>query len=257
MEKKLKPFRKAHEIPIKEYYFNKEKNVFKYIYNMFKYITARPDCLYSLGTHIITGYPGAGKTLLMNKIIKSVDSSKYFFYSNIDEFSGSKNVLHLDLNKMFQDKKQVKKLKTEWHGKHLYGVVLDEINLNFNKRGNNTREYNDVFIGLVEFIITHRHQHIPRIYFIGQKLELQDTQLISLFKYQHDIIKKCIHFRYWKYYESFIEKVPTKLKIIHRVKDEQDNFISFAKDKIKITWEDLTSYNTLALANEYDKLPEL
>jgi hypothetical protein len=255
MEKKKKlKYRKAHNIKWFKYYFSKLKNVFKYIYNVFKYIFTPRTGFGALGTHIITGYPGAGKTLLMNKIINSVDSEKYFFYTNIDEFKQD-NVYHIELEKIFDDKKQIARLNTCKGKRVLYGLILDEINLNFNKRINQTKEYNNMFIGLIEFIVTHRHQHIPRIYFIGQKLELQDTQLISLFKYQHDIIRSKKRFRYWKYYESYVEKIPVKLKVVNKIKGVNDEFTEISKTKVKITWFDLSSYNTFALGKIYNNLP--
>lgn len=253
-KKKLNNYRKYHGIKYFKYFFSKVKNVFKYTYYIFKCLLTPRNPFGALGTHIITGYPGAGKTLLMNKIINEIDKEKYFFYSNLDEFNQD-NVYKIDLDKLFNDKKQISRLPWEKNGKKLYGLILDEINLNFNKRINQTKEYNNMFVGLIEFIVTHRHQHIPRIYFIGQKLELQDTQLLSLFKYQHDIVRSKKRFRYWKYYESFIERIPVKLKVINKIKGLDDQFIDVGKTKVKISWYDLKTYNTFALAKVYEKLP--
>lgn len=247
--------RKQFKISKKHYYFSKLKNIFKYIYNILKNLFQRSSCLYATGSHIITGYPGSGKTLLMNKIINNVDSEKYFFYTNIDEFNQN-NVYKIDLDKIFNDKKQVAKLPTkDKKGRYLYGLILDEINLNFNRRVNQSRDYTNLFIGLIEMVITHRHQNIPRLYFIGQKLDLQDGQLITLFKYQHDIVKSTKHFRYWRYYTEHLEKVPVKLKVLNRVKDIDDNFVEMDYTKVKINWCDLVSYNTFGLKNVYENLP--
>lgn len=254
--KKLKSYRKENKIKLKNYYFSKEKNVFKYIIYMFKDIFHKSSPLYATGTHIINGYPGAGKTLLMNKIINNVDSSKYFFYSNVDEFNQD-NVYKINLKDLFDDKKQVARLKTKRKGKQLYAIIFDEINLAYNKRDNCSADYKNTFIGLIEFIVTHRHQGIPRIYFIGQKLELQDTQLISLFKYQHDIIRTHKPYRYWKYYKDYIQRVPVKLKVSHRVKSDQDIFTDWKREKVKIYWYDLETYDTFALGKSYKKLPLL
>lgn len=255
---KLKNYRKANNIAFFPYYFGKIKNIFKYIYNIFKNLFVGGNCLYSTGSHIITGYPGSGKTLLMNKIIGSVDNTKYFFLTNVDEFNGRDNVYKITLSEIFGDKKQLKRLPTkDAFGRKLYGLILDEINLNFNRRVNQSKDYTSLFIGLIELVVTHRHQGISRIYFIGQKLELQDGQLISLFKYQHDIIRCKKRYRYWKYHKEYAQKIPVKLYVLHRVKDIEDNFIEFAKDKFKITWEDLESYDTLALGKVYKDLDEI
>lgn len=253
--KKLKSYRKAQEIKYFKYYFSKEKNVFIYSIECIKTLFMRPSLLFASGSHFISGYPGSGKTLLMNHIINNVDKDKYFFYTNIDEFN-QENVFLLDIKKLFNNKKQQFKLKTKIGNRQLYGVIFDEINFNFNRRVNMSKEYNDVFVPLVDFIVSHRHQGIPRIYFIGQKLELQDTQLISLFKYQHDIFKTKRRFRYWKYYESFTQKIPVKIKILHRIKDVNDQFIDISKDKIKFTWQDLTTYDTFALKKLFNDLKD-
>lgn len=257
MDAKVKRYRKAIKSPFFPYYFGKIKNIFKYIYNIFKNMFGSDSPLYAQGSHIITGYPGSGKTLLMNHIISQIDSDKYFFYTNIDEFSGHDNVYKVELSKIFDNKKQITKLATrDYRGRHLYGLILDEINLNFNRRVNQSKDYNNLFIGLIEMVVTHRHQHIPRIYFIGQKLELQDGQLISLFKYQHDIIRAKKRYRYWKYYKDYAQRIPVKLKIMHRLKDQSDQFCDYAREKVKIRWYDLESYNTFALQSVYSKLNE-
>lgn len=253
---KIKNYRKYTNQKFFPYYFGKIKNVFKYIWNIFKNLFTTDSYLYTTGSHIITGYPGSGKTLLMNKIINSVDKDKYFFYTNVDEFNQD-NVYKIDLGVLFGNKKQLRKLATkDYRGRHLYGVILDEINLNFNRRCNMSKDYNDLFIGLIELVVTHRHQHIPRIYFIGQKLELQDGQLISLFKYQHDIVQSKKRYRYWKYHKDYLQKIPVKLKVMHRLKNLDDQFEDYTTEKVKIYWKDLETYNTFALQNVYSGLKE-
>lgn len=248
-------YRKEIQEPFFKYYFGKIKNVFKYIYNILKNLFRGGGILHATGSHIITGYPGSGKTLLMSHIINDVDNTKYFFYTNIDEFN-QENVKVIKLADIFDNKKQVKKLAVrDERNRKLYGIILDEINLNFNRRVNQSHDYTNLFIGLIEMVVTHRHQNIPRLYFIGQKLELQDGQLISLFKYQHDIIKCKKRYRYWKYYKDYAQRIPVKIKYITRLKDNTDTFQDYQKDKVKITWFDLESYNTFGMAKTYNALP--
>lgn len=254
-KKKELTYRKHHKIGWFKYFWSKQKNVLIYSIECIKTLFNRPSLLNATGSHIITGYPGSGKTLLMNHIINSVDKDKYFFYTNIDEFNQD-NVYLLSLDKMFNGKKQQFKLKTTIGNKKLYGIILDEINFNFNRRINMTKEYTDIFIPLVDFIVSHRHQGVPRLYFIGQKLELQDTQLISLFKYQHDILRTKKRFKYWKYYELAAVRIPTKIKLMHRVKDSQDVFMDLKPQKIKFNWFDLTSYDTFALRKVFNDLKD-
>lgn len=234
-----------------------KRNIFKWLWAVIKNIFAKGDILTAKGTHIITGYPGSGKTLLMNKIIQGVDTSKYFFLSNLKEFAG---VEGFEISEIFNDNSQVKSFPLyDKQGRRLYAVIFDEINLQFNKRLNRQSNYNDLFVGLVEFLITARHQGIDRVYFIGQKLELQDTQLISLFKYQHDIIKTKRRAPYWYYYDNgFIEWIPKKLKVQHKIKSDQDELVPVGKlAKYKITKNDLTTYNTAILGQQYANLEKV
>lgn len=233
--------------------------IIKRIVNWIKSILFRLSIFHRVGSHIISGYPGAGKTLLVNKLINQVNPEKYFFITNIDEFN-QENVVQYDVFDLFSNGKQIAKLPyKDYKGRKLYGLILDEINLKYNKRLNKTRNYNDSFVGLIELIITHRHQHIPRVYFIGQKLELQDSQLQSLFKYWHNIIynkTKAI----WRYFkeEGKLIYAPTCLYIENYTKGYGDEYVQ-SDDiyEMPISYEDLKSYNTFGLAKVYEDLPTL
>lgn len=239
-------------------YIFSRKNVFTWLFSIIKYLLNRPGILHAPGSHIITAYPGMGKTLLMSKIINEVDRSKYFFISNLDEFNDVKT---FDINEFFNNNEQQKSVPLiDEYGRHIYAIIFDEINLQFNRRLNRKSSYNEIFVGLIEFLVSHRHQGIPRVYFIGQKLELQDTQLQSLFRYQHDILK-CKRFpKYWFYYENgHINMIPRKLVIMHRLKSKEtlDQFDDYKKKRYKIRREDLENYNTKALADTYVSLEKL
>lgn len=247
----------------------KKRIVFYFIcfWEFIKRLFERKVSIYHrVGTHIITGYPGAGKTLMTSKLVNdvkdllnSVDKQKYFFITNVDEFY-QENVLYYNVFGLFENGKQIKKLpKKDYKGRHLYGLILDEINLKYNRRLNKSKEYNDSFCGLIELIITHRHQGIPRIYFIGQKLELQDNQLQSLFKYWHNIIYNKIK-PSWDFYKNGkgYVRVPRTLYIENFIKSYNDEYLQEEEiDKVEIKYEDLTSYNTLGLSNTYEELDEL
>ena len=245
---------------------NKEKNnrnrftfLFFRFWHWLKNLFSRLSIYHRRGTHIITGYPGAGKTLLMNKLINEIPKDKYFFITNINEFK-QENVTQYNIFSMFSNNQQIAKLPIkDYKNRKLYAVILDEINLKFNKRLNRTKDYNNSFVGLIEFIVTHRHQKIPRIYFIGQKLELQDTQLQSLFKYWHNIIfnKEKPIYEYYKRDNKYII-APKKLYLENFIKGLADEYQQQEEiDKIKITFNDLESYNTFGLADTYEELPQL
>lgn len=224
-----------------------------------KRLFIRISVYHRTGAHIITGYPGSGKTLLMEKLINEVDSNKYFFITNIDEFY-NENVYHYNVFGLFYDSKQIKKLPTMDHkGRKLYGLILDEINLKYNRRLNRSRDYNNSFVGLIELLITHRHQGIPRVYFIGQKLELQDSQLQSLFKYWHNIIYNKLK-PSWDMYKrgkGYIV-LPKKLYIENFIKSYQDEYLQDdILSIVKIKFSDISGYNTYGLANLYNDLPTI
>lgn len=236
-----------------------KNNIFKYVFYWIKDLfNKKNSCLYNYGTHLISGFPGAGKTLLSNYIINTVEREKYFFYTTKEQYAGD-NIYYLPLEKLFNEKQQKYSIPViDDKGRHLYGVIMDEINLHFNKRNNRTTEYNDQFIGLVEFIVSHRHQNIKRIYFLGQKLELQDTQLQSLFMYHHFIKKKKIKRPYQLFKESgYIKIVPKKLIVENFNRNELNEYVSIGKEKIKINRLHLETYNTSFLNEYYKELEEL
>ena len=247
----------SKKIKIEFYFIKRPVFWFKCLWHWFtNWLARNTNNIFKRGTHIITGYMGSGKTLLVNKVVNCVDSKKYFFITNIPEFN-QENVFHHDIWELFDENSQKFKLPTtDENGRKLYGLILDEINLKFNKRLNKSRDYNNKFVGLVEMIITSRHQGIPRIYFIGQKLELQDSQLQSLFKYWHNIIYSKVR-GIWEYYKLEKKLVFAPKKIIYETyrksMNDEYEFVDF--EKMKINYHDLTTYNTFGLKNSYDSLP--
>ena len=244
--KKIKKFFK--------YFIFSKQNIFTWLWQVIKGLFKKSNIYTALGAHLVSGYMGSGKTLFVNQLRNAIDKDKYFVLSNIKEFNDVKT---FNLNDIFFDGEQKKSFPTtDEKGRKLWGIIFDEINLTFNRRNNRTRDYNDVFTGLVEFLVSSRHQNIPRVYFIGQKLELQDTQLQSLFKYQHDIIQTKRFPFYW-FYKMFyhIEYIPRKLVIVNRVKSIDDEFIELNVGKVKILKSSLLTYNTKALGEAYAQLP--
>lgn len=224
------------------------------IKNLFK----KTSIYHAKGTHLISGYMGSGKTLLMTQLILSVDPNKYFWISNLNEFK-MENVYNVDVWSMFDNSEQVKKYPTiDAKGRKLYGIIFDEINLKFNKRLNKGKNYNNQFVGLIELIISSRHQGIDRLYFIGQKLDLQDNQLQSLFKYHHNILSKKSKANYL-FYEKYnhIIFTPRKLLIDNQIKGENDIYYRFSLDKIYIDKITPLMYSTYGLHDKYCNLPSV
>lgn len=255
MKKKKKERLYKKVIKFFKYFIFSKQNVFTWLWQVIKGLFKKGSIYTALGAHLVSGYMGSGKTLFVNQLRNSIDKEKYFVLSNIAEFNDVKT---FNLNDIFYEGEQKKSFPIEDEkGRKLWGIIFDEINLTFNRRNNRTRDYNDVFTGLVEFLVSSRHQNIPRVYFIGQKLELQDTQLQSLFKYQHDIIQTKRFPFYW-FYKMFyhVEYIPRKLVIVNRVKSIDDEFIELNLDKVKILKSSLLSYNTKALGEAYASLPK-
>lgn len=237
-------------------YLFKDFGIFKFFGAILKrFFDKNNDILYYNGVHLISGYPGAGKTLLSNNIIKSVDKNKYFFYTTREQYK-SENVYFLDMNEIFCEKQQKKSIPVvDKKGRKLFGIILEEINLEFNKRLNRTNDYNEQFIGLIEFIVSHRHQGIPRIYAIGQKLELQDTQLQSLFMYHHFIKKRKNKYSYQLYREKGdLKSIPKKLIVENYAKNEVGEFYKVSTSKFKINRYILGTYSTHYLNEQYKEL---
>lgn len=227
-----------------------KRNYITYIAALTRHIIKqrRTNILHYNGLHLIAGGTGSGKTLLssiiLNKIIPDNDSNNAFFWSNIDQYDKNKTKI-LNLNDVFYDGEQQKRL----YNRGCKGMILDEINLNFNRRNNGKKSYNDVFMGLIELSITHRHQGIPRIYYIGQSEELQDIQLQHIFRYKH-VVKKRSKWSYYFYnVDGVIMTIPKYLIVTSYIKNDNREWIFAKRQKIKITIADLEKYNTFGFSN--------
>ena len=184
-------------------------------------------------------------------------------YCNIAEFDTQK-VITIDINTMFCDGEQRYKLDTHLDGKRCKGLIIDEINANFNRRLNNRKLYNDVFVGLMEFVVTARHQGIERIYFIGQDLSLQDGQLQQVIKYRH-LVYANKKYNYELYKDTGnIALLPKRLKIIHQIKQSGKDprgmpiFTTFKVSKMDVDYDKhIKTYNHKGYADKYNTLPIL
>ena len=243
---------------------NKNRSRLKFwwliIKHKIKYLFSNP--LYSAGTHLIEAPAGTGKTLLMNIILRNtVDPCKHYMYSNLPQFDNN-YIKQIDIFDMFDNGKQQYQLPNIINNKYCKGIIIDEINANFNRRLNNRAYYNDIFVGLMEFFVTHRHQGIEKIYLIGQDLSLQDIQLQQVLKYRH-LVYSAKRYSYKLYLETGeIVKLPKKLKVIHYIKSsEKDNrgtpiFVPFKISKIRVDYDKhIKTYNHKGYAEKYKKLP--
>lgn len=233
-----------------------------------KWLTVQPSPLMSSGIHYIDSSSGGGKTLLMNWIATNLLRKGGFMWANIDEFN-HKRIFNFDLTRLYHDGETSMKLPficpIEKDGKTIKhyskGIIYDEINSHFNRRNNRQRDYNDIFIPLIKDTVLHRHKQHPRIYFIGQSVLLQDTQIVSILKYRH-YVKASFRWRYY-FFRNQLKMVfaPYKLKVFHFTKiniDENGTPIwkKIGKSKIKIEPYMLETYDTYAFAKLFDALPD-
>jgi hypothetical protein len=212
--------------------------------------------IYNNGIHLIEGSTGTGKTLLMNIIQTNLLQKKGFMWSNVNQFYTSK-VKNFDMANIWNNGKTqyVLPKKLEGFG-NCKGIIIDEVNRLFNRRLNRTNIYNEIFIPLVSDIVRHRHLGYPRIYFIGQAEDLQDTQLQSIIRYRHLVKSKKRYYFYFWHNELKIIKAPYKIKIEHLIKDKKtDNYKKYKTTKIKVSIKDLMSYNTYGFAADYNDIP--
>lgn len=231
----------------------------------FKGIFSNP--LYANGVHFFEAPSGTGKTLLANIILQNSTNDHQFWYSNLNQFEAEKQAVFVP-ESMFANGKQIAKLpkSLEINGKKKWanGIIFDELNASFNRRMNRKTSYNDVFIGLMEMIVSHRHQGMNKLYFLGQSKQLQDGQIQQVFKFYHVIYAK----KRWNYelYKigNGVNKTPKKLKVLHHIRtpeiDGNGNpvFVHFKTSKIKVSTEKhLLTYNHLGYAEKYNKLPDI
>lgn len=231
---------------------------------------------YGVGIHYIDGVTGGGKTLLMNIIRQKLLKKGGFGWTNIDEFLNSfkygndwKSVnaymKPFDLEKLFNDGKQIYRLpkQIEKDGKKLNCklLVLDELNANFNRRNNKSKDYNDIFIPLLKMLLTHRHRLCDRVYLLGQSMMLQDTGFQQILKYRH-FVKPSKRWFYWFYREqNKMLLLPKKLIVESMIKtgiEPNGNAIwsKIKKTKIKLNPVDFLTYDTHAFAKLDDGLPQ-
>ena len=228
------------------------------------WFTRSNNPLYANGNHYIDSTSGGGKTLLMNIIIRNSTQRGGFYWANKDEFNNNKRVLIFDIKKLFSKGEQNFRLDpvVEIGGKNNYckGAIWDEINHQFNRRNNKNKDYNEIFIPLIDQTVTHRHARIPRNYFIGQSIDMQDTQLTQIIKWRHFVKAKYKYYYYYWRNELKLVYAPKKLIVDHYKKmgiDENGNsiFKKISRSKIKVKPIHLETYNTFAFESNYLALP--
>lgn len=226
--------------------------------------------IYAPGVHLFEAPSGTGKTLLANIVIQNITKDYEFWYTNIDEFQQDKTKI-FDPIDLFDNGKQIAKLPKfanirvaeGFQKKRTKGIIFDELNLNFNRRMNKERGYNNLFIGLMEMAVSHRHQGLDYLYFLSQSYMLNDTQIQQIFKFKHTIYSKKGYSYYFYLKDNKIVKIPKVLYIDSYIRTaERDSmglpiFQLIKTTKIKVDpKKHLETYNHLGYGAKYELLPD-
>lgn len=183
------------------------------------------------GIHAIIGDTGGGKTLLAHLTAERHRRKKRHCVSN-SKFN--RWIKKINITDHFSDYAVKKPLEN-------CVVWFDEIHRDFNKRENRKTEYNSVFIPLIEWLVTHRHNNVYAVYFMALSWDRLDVQF-------QDLIQKA-HFVWPKKRPSFTAWLKDKRMrpIIRPVKLP---FISRKADEIKVS--DIDKYGRSSV-RDYDK----
>lgn len=221
----------------------------------------KTNILVNPGVHSIVALMGGGKTLLSNMLVQDMLPPNKFVYvvdKALTAALGDGRAVYVDLWACYKDGKQIYRLPTHVNGKSCYGIVLDEITKYFNRRNNKFGNYNDKFLGLVEMILSLRHQGINRVWILSQSYDNIDVQLMRLIKYKHIIYaSRCYNYDAYLATQKLLY-VPRRLKIVSQIRTDADDYESVLCQVLDVDYKrHICTYNHRALADEYNQLPLL
>ncbi len=231
----------------------------------------KPSLLMQNGVHYIVALMGGGKSSLLYHTIEKLRIQRGFgAYVNVDlehphydPLKGYDAVYHKRFETdeywgaVTDDKtdtikfKQLKEFNKKWPV-----LVLDEWLSKMNHRMNNTSDYKKMFIPFIKSLAHMRHQGINHVY-VASQLDTTDTQLMSIFKYMHEVEidldvsyldwvetgKLNKHIKGWNIYTYKVK----------RKKGKSDNILY--KKWYEPCIMDMSNFNSLNQASEYKNLP--
>ena len=221
----------------------------------------KTNILVSHGVHSVVALMGGGKTLLSNILVQDMLPPGKFVYvidRALVDALGDGRAVYVDLFACYKDGKQVYRLPTYVNGKACYGIILDEITKYFNRRNNKYGNYNDKFLGLVEMVLSLRHQGINRVWILSQSYDNIDVQLMRLNKYKHVVYaSRCYNYDAYLATQKLLY-VPRQLKIVSQTRTDADEYESVLCQVLDVDYKrHICTYNHRALADEYNQLPLL
>lgn len=226
------------------------------------------------GVHFVTALQGGGKSSLafdiawevLRKTGKSVYVNANFEKARLDPITGKhyKYFKEFKLMEYFnisarEDNPEIKVSQLKRFNKNFDTIILDEWLTEMNHRLNRTKDYNNIFLALIEMIALMRHQGVKRVYILSQ-IDTTDVQLFSMIKYIHEVqVKLDIPYLDW----IRTGKLETKIIgwDIYTFGVKRDRKIQ-KTDKVLINKQfrkataDFDFFETLNQAVKYDALPE-
>lgn len=232
------------------------------------------NVLYADGVHFFVALQGGGKSSiafhLISDILKRTGKSAYVNanfekhrYDPIKKqhykyFQFFKLLEFFDMSVKLDDPDiEVTQLKR--FNSNFDTIVLDEWLTEMNHRMNKTKEYNNVFMALLNMIAHMRHQGMRRIYVLSQ-IDNTDIQLLSMFKYIHELeIDLDIPYAEWiesgKLEKHIMGWDVWTYGVSRNKKAQRTDKVLVKKQYVKNT-TDFEHFDTYAQAGKYEALPE-
>lgn len=170
------------------------------------------NILFKDGVHFFVALQGGGKSTLaydlISEILRKTGKSSYvnaqFEKPQYDPITQKYFVYfqYFELLDFFdmsvkEDDPSIKVSQKKRFNRNFDTIVLDEWLTEMNHRMNKTKDYNNIFMALLNMIAHMRHQKMKRIYVLSQ-IDNTDIQLLSMFKYIHELeIDLDVTYRDW------------------------------------------------------------
>lgn len=167
------------------------------------------------GVHFITALQGGGKSTLAYDIIEEIRrktglgsyTTSAFEKPRYNVIEDKDFVYHQLFNLMDkfgtifdEETGRYEATLIQNFSKLFRNVVLEEWFAAMNHRSNKEKNYNQIFLAIMNFLAQMRHVEFDRVYVISQ-IDTTDTQLMGLFKYTHEV-QIDLDVPYWEWYRT-------------------------------------------------------
>lgn len=232
------------------------------------------NVLFANGVHFFVALQGGGKSTLAYELIERlrIQSGKGS-YVNADfelpqqdpiskewfQYHNRFTLLDFFDLSIMKDNPEIEVAQLKKFNRYFDSIVLDEWLTEMNHRLNRTKDYNNTFLALITMIAHMRHQKIKRIYVLSQ-IENTDIQLMSMFKYQHEI-EIDLDVSYWNWVKTgmmtkHIQGWHVWTYSTKRNKRKRTNEKYLIKKQYVKRTADFSNFDTYAQASKYAELPE-